>query len=114
MRNPRLKGETKYPLKKMLKFAMDAIVGFSFKPLRFITYLGMLTLIIGFILLVYAIVSKLTGGSEAGWASIMVAIVFFSGVQLISMGIVGEYLARIYEEAKNRPLYIIEKEINFE
>ena len=63
---------------------------------------------------VYTIVSKILGGTEAGWASIMVAIVFFSGVQLISLGIVGEYLARIYEEAKNRPMYIIEKEINFE
>jgi glycosyltransferase involved in cell wall biosynthesis len=114
VRNPRLKGETKYPLKKMLKFAMDAIVGFSSKPLRMITWLGVLTLIVGFGLLVYTIVSKILGGTEAGWASIMVAIVFFSGVQLISLGIVGEYLARIYEEAKNRPMYIIEKEINFE
>lgn len=114
VRNPRMKGETKYPLKKMLKFAMDAIVGFSSKPLRMITWLGVLTLIVGFGLLIYTVVSKILGGAEAGWASIMVAIVFFSGVQLISLGIVGEYLARIYEEAKNRPMYIIEKEINFE
>jgi len=112
VRQARENGTTKYPLKKMMSFAADAIIGFSTKPLRMITSLGLLTVLVGFALLIYTIVTKIMGLTTAGWASIMVAISFFSGVQLICMGIMGEYLARIYDEAKGRPHYIIAKTIN--
>lgn len=113
VRLPRQNGETKYPLKKMLHFAADAIIGFSTKPLRMITDLGVLTILIAIGILVYAIISKIMGNTTAGWTSIMVAISFFSGIQLIGLGIVGEYLARIYDEAKGRPHYIVAKTLNF-
>lgn len=112
VRHAREMGTTKYPLKKMLSFATDAIIGFSAKPLKMITGLGVITVIIALILLVYTIISKILGHTTAGWASIMVAISLFSGVQLVSMGIIGEYLARIYDEVKGRPHYIIAKTIN--
>jgi dolichol-phosphate mannosyltransferase len=115
VRDERFAGETKYPLKKMIKFAKDGIIGFSSKPLKLITTLGLLSVFLSFVLLIYTIISKLLQTDiERGWASIMVAIAFFSGVQLLSLGIVGEYIARIYDETKGRPLYIIKEKINFE
>lgn len=114
IREKRFDGETKYPLKKSIKLAWDGIVQFSVKPLKMIGTLGILTGILSFGLLVYAIVSKIMGSASDGWASIMVAITFFSSVQLTSLGIIGQYIARIYDEAKARPSYIIGKKINFE
>ncbi|KJB85160.1 glycosyltransferase [Paenibacillus sp. E194] len=112
-RNERFAGVTKYPLKKMIKFASDGIFSFSSKPLKFIMRLGFSTVILAFIVLIYSLLSKILGvPTEAGWTSIMVAITLFSGVQLLSLGIIGEYIARIYDESKNRPLYLIKKEIN--
>lgn len=113
-RNERFAGKTKYPLKKMLKFASDGIIAFSSKPLHMMSFLGCLTIVLALIILIYTITVKITGGFvEPGWASIMVTVTFFSGVQLLSLGVIGEYIARIYDESKNRPLYIIKEKINF-
>lgn len=113
-RDERFAGKTKYPLKKMLKFASDGIIAFSTKPLKFMIRLGSLTMGIALAILIYSLVVKLTGGyTSPGWTSLMVAITFFSGVQLMSLGILGEYIARIYDESKDRPLYIIKEKINF-
>ncbi|WP_139904668.1 glycosyltransferase family 2 protein [Clostridium thermarum] len=115
IREERFAGKTKYPLKKMIKFAKDGIIGFSTKPLKLITTLGLISVLLSFILFVYTIISKLLQTDiERGWASIMVAIAFFSGVQLLSLGIVGEYIARIYDETKGRPLYIVKEKLNFD
>ncbi|TYS85321.1 glycosyltransferase family 2 protein [Rossellomorea aquimaris] len=112
-RDERFAGETKYPLKKMIKFASDGIIAFSTKPLKLVMTIGFASVLISFFVLVYAIAVKLFGqGVETGWASIMVAITFFSGVQLLGMGIVGEYIARIYDESKNRPIYIVKETVN--
>lgn len=114
-RDERLAGETKYPLKKMLRFASDGIISFSTKPLKLVRTIGCLTMVTAFILLIYALVSKfILQSAEVGWTSLMVAITFFSGVQLLSIGILGEYIARIYDESKKRPLYLINEKINFE
>ena len=112
-RDERFAGETKYPLKKMIKFATDGIISFSSKPLKVMSSLGILTLVISFVILVYSIISKLYGNTSSGWTSIMCVLVFFSGVQLVSLGIIGEYIARIYDESKNRPLYLINEMVNF-
>lgn len=112
-RDERFAGETKYPLKKMIKFASDGIIAFSTKPLKIVMTLGFFSVLVSFLVLVYAIGIKLFGQEvETGWASIMVAITFFSGVQLLGMGIVGEYIARIYDESKNRPIYIVKETVN--
>ncbi|WP_127837411.1 glycosyltransferase family 2 protein [Clostridium prolinivorans] len=114
VRDERFAGETKYPLKKMIKFAKDGIIAFSSKPLKIITSFGFFSVILSFIILIYSIVSKIFQNDIAkGWTSLMVAITFFSGVQMLSLGIVGEYIARIYDEIKGRPLYIIKDKINF-
>lgn len=115
-RDERFAGETKYPLKKMLKFASDGIVSFSVKPLRLVLFLGFLATFIAVLLFLYAVLGKLffPTASTGGWASLMATITFFGGVQLLSLGIVGEYIARIYEESKDRPLYIVAKEINMD
>lgn len=114
-RDERFAGETKYPLKKMVKFASDGIFAFSTKPLRIVMTIGLLSVLLSFIVLVYAVTVKLFGNDvEAGWASIMVAITFFSGIQLLGLGIVGQYIARIYDESKNRPIYIVKDTVNLE
>ena len=111
----RFAGETKYPLKKMIKFASDGIIAFSTKPLRIVMSLGLLSVLISIIVLLYTITVKVFGhGTQTGWASIMVAITFFSGIQLLGLGIVGQYIARIYDESKNRPIYIVKETINID
>lgn len=113
-RDERFAGETKYPLKKMIKFASDGIIAFSTKPLRIVMTLGTFSILISVIVLLYALIVKFTGQPvEAGWTSIMVAITFFSGIQLLGLGIVGQYIARIYDESKNRPIYIVKETLNF-
>jgi len=113
-REERFAGNTKYPLFKMLKFASDGIISFSSKPLRFLLGLGSITIVIAIIIFIYSLYVKLTGKYTApGWTSLMVTITFFSGVQLLCMGILGEYISRIYDESKNRPLYIVKQKINF-
>lgn len=113
-RDKRFAGVTKYPLKKMINFAKDGIIAFSSKPLRLMTSFGCVTIVLAFIVLVYSLIMKFFGnGTQRGWTSLMIAITFFSGVQLLSLGVIGEYIARIYDESKNRPLYIIKDKINF-
>jgi len=103
----RLAGETKYPLAKMLRFAADAIVSFSFAPLRLATGLGLLVSTAAFGYAVYAVLARVFGWDVVhGWASLMVAVVFLGGVQLVSLGIIGEYVGRVYDEVKRRPLYV--------
>jgi polyisoprenyl-phosphate glycosyltransferase len=110
----RYAGATKYPLRKMLKFAFDGITSFSFAPLQLATYLGFSAAAVSFCYVLYAMGLKLfTDRSVAGWASLIVAILFIGGVQLITLGIIGEYVGRIYEEVKQRPLYIIADTLGF-
>ena len=115
VREERWAGETKYNLKKLLRLAWDAITAFSYKPLKIATYLGFTLSGISFIYLVVVIFEKLfTQKTVPGWASIMVINLFFNGVVLIMLGLLGEYIGRIYEETKNRPLYIIHKTQGFQ
>jgi polyisoprenyl-phosphate glycosyltransferase len=105
----RAAGETKYPFSKMLRFAVDAIISFSILPLRLATGFGFLVSLFSFAYAVHAVYLKvITGESLPGWASLMVAITFLGGVQLLCLGIVGEYLGRIYDEVKARPLYLLQ------
>jgi len=110
-REERFSGETKYPLRKMVKFALDAITSFSDVPLRVASYLGFTVSSAAFIYAVVIILFKAfhfgTPEYARGWASTMVVILFIGGVQLIGIGILGEYLGRIYDEVKGRPLYLI-------
>jgi dolichol-phosphate mannosyltransferase len=110
-RDERHSGKTKYPLRKMLKFAIDGITSFSDVPLRFASYLGFTVSTAAFIYAIVIILFKAfrwgTPEYARGWASTMVAILFLGGVQLIGIGILGEYIGRIYDEVKARPLYII-------
>lgn len=113
-REERFAGETKYPLQKMLKLAADAILSFSYKPLRLAGILGTLLSAGSFIYLIVIIIQKLfTKTTITGWASTLAVILFFNGVTLLLHGITGEYIGRIYEETKNRPLYIVEDAIGF-
>ena len=115
-RQERVAGETKYPLKKMLKLAADGIISFSIKPLKIIGLLGIISIFISFCILVYALVAYIFkfSGLTAGWTSIMVTVTFFSGIQLTSLWIISEYLGRMYDESKGRPQYIISETINVE
>lgn len=114
-RESRFAGETKYPLKKMIKLATDAILSFSYKPLRLAGLVGGALSICSFVYLIVIILQKLfTNTTQPGWASIFAIILFFNGVSLILHSITGEYVGRIYEETKNRPLYIVRDTINFD
>ena len=115
VRDERFAGETKYPLKKMLKFAADGITSFSNKPLKIATYTGFTLSIGAFIYLVVVIAQKLMGLATAeGWASILAFQLFFDGIILIILGIVGSYIGRIYDECRGRPLYIISEKLGFD
>ena len=115
-RQERFAGKTKYPLNKMLKLASDGIISFSTKPLKLVGALGIISIIISIAILLYALISYACKLNQltAGWTSIMVAITFFAGVQLLSIWIISEYIGRIYEETKQRPQYIIKEKINIE
>ena len=111
-RHERFAGESKYPLKKMLAFAAEGITSFSHAPLRFITGLGFLVSLFAFLMVFWVLGVKIfTDNAVPGWASIVIPVFFIGGVQLLSLGVVGEYIAKIYMETKSRPLYIIEKEV---
>jgi polyisoprenyl-phosphate glycosyltransferase len=111
-RDARFAGETKYPLKKMLKLASNGILSFSTKPLRLVMHLGLLAVLVSLGLLIYAIIAKATGNADTGWTSLMVTVTFLGGVQLISVGVLGQYLARMFEESKCRPLYVVSETMN--
>ena len=115
-RKERYAGKTKYPLRKMLKLATDGIISFSTKPLKIIGGIGIFSIIISFIVLVYSILSYIFDWNELmpGWTSIMVSITFFAGVQLLAIWMMSEYISRIYDESKKRPQYIIDKKINID
>ena len=108
-RSERLAGESKYPFKKMLNFAIDGITSFSVKPIRLIFTLGLLFLLISFCILIYVIVALIKGDAVSGWASIILSIWFIGGCAMLSIGIIGEYIGKIYIETKARPRYNIEK-----
>ncbi|MBD1576223.1 MULTISPECIES: glycosyltransferase family 2 protein [Vibrio] len=110
-RSPRFAGESKYPLTKMIKFGLDGILSFSVKPLKLSVLMGFACSGIAMLMLLYSVyVRIMTDHWESGWTSLFVAVLFMGGVQLISIGIVGEYIARIYNESKDRPLYIIKQQ----
>ncbi len=108
-RTIRFAGVSKYPLKKMISFALDGITSFSITPIRIITSLGLIVCVFSFIMAVYAFVEKIIGNTSDGWASLMLSIWFIGGVQLLSIGLVGEYIGKIYKEVKRRPRYIVEE-----
>ena len=114
-REERFAGKTKYPLRKMLKLASDGIISFSTKPLKLVGLLGFISIVISILILIYALLSYFLKLNQlsAGWTSLMVAITFFAGVQLLSIWIMSEYIGRIYDETKQRPQFIINKKINF-
>jgi dolichol-phosphate mannosyltransferase len=111
-REARFAGETKYPLKRMIRFALDAITSFSVVPLRMATWLGVMAGLIAVGTGIWAAVEKLLSGTVPGWTTLMVAVAFGSSAQLLMTGVLGEYVGRIYEEIKRRPLYIVEREVN--
>lgn len=111
-RNERFAGESKYPLKKMISFAFEGITSFSVKPIRFITNMGILIFAVSIIMLIYFLIQHFTDNTVSGWSSIIVSIWALGGMQLLSIGIIGEYIGKIYLETKNRPKYIIESILN--
>lgn len=115
-RDKRLYGETHYPLSKMINFALDGIVSFSIKPLKIATFIGVLCSIFGFFGISYALYVRFFLSHEywvTGWTTLIVGVMFFGGVQLMTIGIIGEYIGRIYKEIQNRPQYLIKEKINF-
>ena len=110
-RKERFAGESKYPLAKMLNFAVDGITSFSIQPLRMIATIGFIVTVLSFVAAVYALVSYLCGSVVAGWTSMLISIWFIGGAILLSLGIIGEYIGKIYKEVKRRPRYHIEKTI---
>lgn len=113
-RHERFAGESKYPLKKMLQFAFDGVTSLSIKPIRFITSLGLIIFILSLGMLVYSIVVHFMGGSQLGWSSIMTSVWALGGLQLLSIGVIGEYIGKIYLESKARPRFIIQEYLNNE
>lgn len=113
-RHERFAGQAKYPLRKMLSLALDGITSFSTKPLRFVTWVGFITSIFSIGALLYALVSKLLGFIIQGWSSIVFFIFFIGGIQLLAIGLIGEYIGKIYKEVKSRPKYFIETFLNDE
>ena len=113
-RNERVDGESKYPLKKMLNFAWDGITSFSVKPLRLICTMGFIILFISLIIMIYSLIRKITGNTVDGWTFITISIWLIGGIQMISTGIIGEYIGKVYNETKRRPRYIISRNLNEE
>ena len=108
-RSERFAGESKYPLSKMLNFAIDGITSFSVKPLRLITTLGLVMLMVSFLAGIYALVAYLCGSAIKGWTSLLLSVWFLGGIQLLCVGVLGEYIGKIYKEVKRRPRYFVEK-----
>ena len=108
-RKERLAGKSKYPLKKMLSFAIDGITSLSVKPIRLITAVGFIVAILSVIGIIWSVVTRLVTGHTGGWASTISIICFLGGVQLLSLGVIGKYIGKIYLEVKHRPRFIIDK-----
>ena len=108
-RDSRAAGTTKYPLRKLFRFAFDAITSFSTVPLALAGWVGLFTALFGFGLFIYALISKFLYRTETGWTSLMAGLSLLSGVQLLVLGVIGEYLGRLYEQSKGRPLFIVDR-----
>ncbi len=108
-RAERFAGESKYPLKKMVSFALEGITSFSIKPIRWVLILGVIFSLLALLMGIYAVVAHFAGSTVPGWSSIMVSIWFIGGVQLIALGLIGEYIGKLYVESKHRPRFIIEE-----
>jgi polyisoprenyl-phosphate glycosyltransferase len=114
-RDARRVGEPKYTLRKLVNLALSGYIGFSAMPLRMATWLGLASALTGFLVALWAIYSKLAGlYSPRGWASTMAVIMFISGIQLLMLGVIGEYLSRVYDEVRRRPLYIVRSCVGIE
>lgn len=113
-RAERFAGESKYPLKKMLAFAFDGITSFSLKPVRLILLLGAVIFALSLLMLLWTVIDWIGGKTVSGWASLMCSIWMIGGIQLLSLGVIGEYIGKIYAESKHRPRYIIESVLNQE
>ncbi len=111
-RSERFAGESKYPLKKMLAFAIDGITSFSVKPLRLITSVGFVIFVVSLFMLLYALIAWISGKTVAGWTSMLGSIWLIGGIQLLSLGVIGEYIGKIYNETKRRPRFIIDRYLN--
>lgn len=108
-RNARVAGQSKYPFFKMLSFAIDGITSFSVKPLRILTFIGATIALFSFCVGVWALITKAMGEAVSGWTSMVVSMYFLGGIQLLGLGIIGEYIGKIYRETKRRPLYFVEE-----
>lgn len=108
-RAERFAGESKYPLKKMLAFAFDGITSFSIKPMRMILALGAIIFVLSILALIWTLIARFSGHSVGGWASLMCSIWMIGGIQLLCLGVIGEYIGKIYKETKKRPRFIIER-----
>jgi glycosyltransferase involved in cell wall biosynthesis len=108
-RGARVAGESKYPLKKMLGLAVDGVTSFSNKPIRYVTLVGFLCALLGIVMAIYAIVTRIAGHTVEGWASLMMSVWLIGGIQLIAMGMIGEYIGKIYMEVKRRPKFILDE-----
>lgn len=111
-RNERFAGESKYPLKKMLAFALDGITSFSIKPIRFVTMTGFIIFLGSILVILYSFIRKILGFTVGGWAFLACSIWLLGGIELLGLGVVGEYIGKIYNEAKQRPRYIISDILN--
>ncbi len=115
VREERWAGETKYPLRKMIRFALDAITSFSHKPLKIATYLGFGVSLLSFLYLLVVLYERLfTDRTLPGWSSLIAFNLLFNGITLVLIGIIGEYIGRIYDESKGRPLYIVREALGYE
>lgn len=113
-RDKRFAGESKYPLKKMLSFAFDGITSLSIKPIRLITTIGMLVFLISVVLFIYYFIGTLQGRTLPGWSTIVLSVWALGGMQLLAIGVIGEYIGKIYLETKERPRFTIETALGFE
>lgn len=109
-RKERFAGKSKYPISKMLHFALDGVTSFSIAPIHLILYLGLITVLISIICMIYTIIEKCLGHVVSGWSSLMISIWLLGGIQLISISVIGEYIGKIFSEVKRRPRYTIESE----
>lgn len=111
-RKPRTAGESKYPLKKMINFAVDGITSFSVRPVRMVFFIGFIFLLVALGIFIYVMIRYFSGETIEGWTSLMLSIWFCTGVTLMALGVIGEYIGKIYTEVKHRPRYSIEKIVN--
>ncbi|MET1249210.1 glycosyltransferase family 2 protein [Sporolactobacillus sp. STCC-11] len=113
-RKERFAGESKYPLKKMISFALDGLTSFSIVPIKMVSFTGFILVLIGVCIAIYTLFEKIFGNTITGWTSLMISIWIIGGMQLLAIGVIGEYVGKIFKETKNRPRYTVEKNTLFE